>query len=240
MINFKLSDIDNNCTNCPLKKDCGRDIGADVCARMFVFFRALSVSNLSPSECVPFNPIVAPENIESFRRLQNISRNIYEFVSEGNNLLLMGPTGTGKTRSAIKLMLNYLAYMSKIKQSRLIKQYEDETFIPTIYVLRAMDVYMTMLDMDKYKDIRRKVFDADIVLIDDIGNKSMTDAMSARYFDLIDARNYSNKCTIYTSNLNGRDLNELLDERITSRMHTRLTTIKLLGDDMRVEEQSKW
>mgnify|MGYP003325035744 CR=1 FL=1 len=177
MINFKLTDTDNNCTNCPLKKDCNKDYGTNVCSRMFVFFRALSVSGLNPKECKPFDPIVTPENVESFRRLQNISRNVDEFVEDGANLLLVGPTGTGKTRSAIKIMLNYLSYMSKVHPSRLIKQYDDETFIPTIFVVRGFDIPNTMLDHDAYTKLRQHVLDADIVLFDDLGTKQYNDNM---------------------------------------------------------------
>lgn len=232
---------DSPCESCPFQ--CGESL--IICNRLRYFTQALKVSNLQPQECEPFMPVIDKYNRESFERLQNINDNIDEFVSEGNNLLIMGVPGVGKTSFAIKLMLNYLNYLCKYKlKSKVCRYNEDGTQLQScVYMVRANDIYSTMFDYEKYEELRKHVESAYVVTFDDICTRSMTEAMRTRLLELIDMRMSTRKTTIYTTNEDSDGIKEkLADGRLLSRIAYKLTSIGFDERciDRRVQEVSKW
>lgn len=240
MIDFKYN-ADNPCESCPFP--CGEN--KSICSRLFYFMQALKVSNLNPEECTPFRPTLDKYNKEPMLRLQNISDNIIEFVDEGNNLFINGPTGVGKTAFSIKIMLNYLNYICKHNLKSKVCRNDPEDLarlLPCIYIVRSHDIANTMWDFDKYLELRENVSNAYIVLFDDVCTKKMTPALSDRILELINIRMSSNKTSIYTSNLTGSDFKNGVDGRIVSRMKYKLTQINFDEKciDRRAQEVSKW
>lgn len=233
---------DNLCDDCPFTSSCENFGNNSICNRLFYFKRALSVSNLYESECVPFRPDVSNDT-KAFELLYKINSNINEFVSGGYNLMLMGKPGTGKTSSAIKLMLNYLSYLSKYNQPMLARSDEDGKYLSSVYIVRQNDLLNISCDIDAYLQLKKRVCDAYLVVFDDIGVRGLTESSTARLCELLDMRIGNDRSSIYTTNLGGTSLKNTLDKRIVSRMQYKHDTITFLGDDMREKQGgflSKW
>lgn len=236
MENFRLSQRDNNCTNCPFKSVCSEDYGTKCCNRLFVFMRALSVSNLQPLQCKPFKYETDVIDKEAYEKLEYINKHIEEFVYDGFNLKIQGKVGTGKTRWAIKLMLNYLSNMSTRAQTHLVRQYDDLSFKPTILFVDYKSIYTTLFDNDNYLHFTEQVKDADLVVFDDIGAGTQNSKSKARFEALLDMRVSCNKSNIYTTNWNPTSISEMFGPRVSSRMEYRCDAITLRGANRRPEQ----
>ena len=77
------------------------------------------------------------------------------------------------------------------------------------------------------------VYDADLLIIDDIGTEFITQYTAATFFDIISSRLNSKKSTIITTNLGFDNLDELYSSRVTSRITGDYTVLITLGEDLR-------
>ena len=78
-----------------------------------------------------------------------------------------------------------------------------------------------------------RIFDADIVVFDDIATKGITQFEAENLFSIIDTRMNMGKSNIFTSNIIPSQLNELLGPRLTSRIINLSTVIQFRGRDKR-------
>lgn len=87
---------------------------------------------------------------------------------------------------------------------------------------------------DEYAEhINKNIFDADIVVFDDIATKGITQFEAENLFSIIDTRMNMGKSNIFTSNIIPSQLNELLGPRLTSRIINLSTVIQFRGRDKR-------
>ena len=152
-----------------------------------------------------------------------------------------GSTGTGKTQSAIYLLMSYLrAHPQK-----------SAFYIPTHILLekkRLTSAYSfdakSLKDNAElsYRNAIQKVKDIDFLVLDELGQTKLTDMESKVVFDLLDHRYASNKVTILISNhcdnkrlsLDGKKLSNLVGSRISSRLKS-AKQVHFSGPDYRVQ-----
>lgn len=177
-------------------------------------------------------------DLEEFKRLSNIEKNIDVFVAEKQNLYIHSSTcGNGKSSWAIRILLSYL--------NKIWPQTELGCKVLFISVPRFLLASKDKISAkNEYFDhIKYNYQQADIVVWDDIATKMATDYEISQLLSMIDARMNLEKTNIFTSNLNPEQISEALGERIASRICNKSVDIELHGSDkrnLRVEESKKW
>ena len=178
------------------------------------------------------------DDLEEFKRLANIEKNIDLFVQEKQNLYIHSSTcGNGKSSWAIRMCTSYL---DKIwAQSELTCKV---LFISVPRFLLASKDKISAKN-EYYEHVKANYLSADIVVWDDIAAKTATEYEISQLLSMIDARLNVEKTNIFTSNLNPAQMTEALGERIASRICHKSIDIELHGTDKRnlmPEEAKKW
>ena len=165
---------------------------------------------------------------EEFKQLQLIEQNIEQFVDNGANLYLhsMG-SGCGKTSWALRLIQDYLEkiwHKSDLTCRAL--------FINVPRFLQSLKDSIS--NTNDYADhIRKNILKADLVVFDEIATGGVSKFEYENLLSIINTRIEEGKSNIYTSNLNGEQLNDILGERLYSRIVNLSTDIELHGSDKR-------
>lgn len=167
-------------------------------------------------------------DLEAFNRLKQIEENIEAFVSEGKNLYLHSTTcGNGKTAWALRLLQTYIGkiwYRSDLKCKVLFVN------VPR-FILALKDSISASNDYIDH--IKKYIFDADLVVFDEIGTKSLTTWEHEQILNLVNTRIDMNKSNIYTSNLTANELRDKVGDRLYSRIINLSMNIELFGSDKR-------
>lgn len=167
-------------------------------------------------------------DFEEFKKLAEIEKTIEKFVSEGKNLYLHSPqAGNGKSSWSIRLVE---AYFNKIWARSEPKC--RALFISVPRFLLAMKENITAKN-EYFNYIRDNVFEADLVVWDDLGSKQGSEFELSQLLSIIDNRLTMGKSNVYTSNLNRQQMYSALGERITSRVANMSIDIELRGADKR-------
>ena len=81
--------------------------------------------------------------------------------------------------------------------------------------------------------IKKNIFDADIVVFDELGIKAATTFEFENLLNFINTRIDLGKSNIYTSNMTSTELNDRLGSRLYSRIQNMSVDIELKGSDKR-------
>ena len=167
-------------------------------------------------------------DIENFRYLKSVQQSIEKFVESGDSLYIHSPIcGNGKTSWAVKLMKEY---MFKIWHKSDVKCKTLFIHVPT-YLLALKDNISEKSDYVKY--VKSNIFDADLVVFDEVATGAFTKFESENILSIINTRIENNKSNIYTSNLNNNELLEKVGERLYSRIVNCSQDVLLVGKDKR-------
>lgn len=138
------------------------------------------------------------------------------------NLLFYGPTGLGKTYLAncvAKALLDrgyIVIYQTSFK---MIEVLEDLRF-------RRSD----------NKEEYNLLFEADLLIIDDLGAELTNSFTNSELFNLINSRILREKKIMISTNLSPMELAERYDDRIFSRLLAHFDVLKFYGEDLRWEK----
>lgn len=166
---------------------------------------------------------------EAFVKLKNIESNIKKFVEEGKNLYIHSTiTGNGKSQWSIRLLQ---AYFNKIWSSTDLECRGLFVHVPR-YLLSIKDA---LNEKNEYAEhIKKNILEADLVVFDEIGTKSITVFESENLLNIISTRIDNGKSNVYTSNLTPEELKEKLGDRLYSRIVNLSTDIEFFGQDKRI------
>ncbi|MGW7726278.1 ATP-binding protein [Streptomyces canus] len=141
-------------------------------------------------------------------------------INQGRSLLLLGPTGTGKTHQT------YGA----------IRELALTGVAATWVVTTAADMYAALRPrhgIDSETEFRR-YRDASILLLDDLGaERKPTEFTEEINFRLINWRYENHKPTLITSNLVPKEISDRLGDRVTSRLIEMCQRVVFKGPDRR-------
>lgn len=169
--------------------------------------------------------ITNPSQERAFRYASKLAM---EYPATERGLLLMGTCGIGKTHLAVSIL----------------KALTERGFSCVFYefgsLLRQIqDSYNPNTQITELK-ILANIYDAEILVLDEIGASKPTDWVRERMADVINTRYNDKKLTIFTTNyLDDRkgEKEETLEERIGVRLRSRLfemcQTVKIEGNDFR-------
>jgi DNA replication protein DnaC len=168
------------------------------------------------------------DDFKSFGILSDIESSIVDFVKNGQHLYIHSEKcGNGKTSWAIRMVQ---AYFDKIWNSTELKCRALFINVPR-YMLAIKDNIDEKSEYVSY--IKKNVFNADIVIWDEIGTKSLTVFEQENIMSLINARIDAGKSNIYTSNLTDEELLKAVGKRLHSRISLTSKNIELKGKDKR-------
>lgn len=156
--------------------------------------------------------------------LSKAKHQITEYINNFDgtrNLLLHGTYGTGKS------------HLSIAATKKLIEKGHSCLFLSLPKLLtKIRDTYNnTELTEDKILEHIQRV---DLLVLDDLGAEQKTEWTNTKLFEVMDSR--SGKSTIYTTNLNSKDLRQQMNDRNLSRLMENTEIIIMNGKDFRRKE----
>lgn len=184
-------------------------------------------SNLPKTLCYPIKLTPQMIDIEAFRTLNSIGTNIVNFVQHGSNLYIFSNVpGNGKTTWSAKLMLKYFHNI-----------WENNCYNERGLFISTTD-FLLNVRLFGYKDntiqtLFNKIKTLDLVIWDDIGVGQLTGQDLDLLYSLINYRVQNGLSNIFTGNLGGEQLFEILGERLFSRVWNDSIIVELMGDDRR-------
>ena len=168
-------------------------------------------------ETFPFKrqPEVNPSQIRSLAGL--------EFIKRAQNLVFIGPPGTGKTGLAISL-----ARKAALNGSR-VRFYNAQDLLDELYASLADRTTSRLLN---------RLANYDLLVLDELGYLSIKPEQANAFFKLMEMR-YSRKSTVITTNLAYEDWYDLfkrksLVDALLDRLKHHCITINIEGPSLRV------
>ncbi len=151
-----------------------------------------------------------------FRTAEVDNPKVREWISSETSLLMVGPTGVGKTHQAFGII------------RELDRQaWEFITAADLFASLRPRQGYDTEALMQRYCR-------TGLLVIDDLGASKPTDWTDEITFRLINTRYENLRRTVITSNLPVPELKKVIGERVSSRLTEMCTVIAMKGEDRRL------
>ena len=171
----------------------------------------------------------------TFKELNEIKMNIEDFVDQGKNLLICSNNvGNGKTTWAIKILREYISDVCDVK----FKNNCPGLFINVTNFLNEKKLAINDHELyTKVSEMEKRILTAKLVVFDDLGVKDISQYDMGNLYYWIDERTNNLKSCIFTSNLMPKQLKQVLDERLYSRI-VKYSTIKEIkdGDNRNVGE----
>lgn len=161
-----------------------------------------------------------PTNTELEQAKNDITEYINSFDGK-KNLLLYGNYGTGKSHLSIAATKKLMA-----------KGYNCLFLSLPKLLTKIKDTYNN--DGITEDELLKAIQQVDLLVLDDIGAEHHTEWVSTKLFEVMDDR--AGKSTIYTTNLNSKELREKMNERNFSRLMENVKVIKMNGEDYRRRE----
>lgn len=173
-----------------------------------------------------YKPVMG--NATQLRAFNQAYRLVENYPGDGRGLLLMGSCGVGKTHLAVAVLREFL---SKCVEC---------LFYDFGALLKAIQASYNPNTHTSEIEILAPVFDAEVLVLDELGASKPTEWVLDTMLQIIRARYNDRKLTIFTSNYpddrSGHE-NETLEDRIGVRLRSRLyqmcQTVVIDGDDYR-------
>ncbi|SET01657.1 DNA replication protein DnaC [Natronincola peptidivorans] len=160
---------------------------------------------------------------ENMMEILNICEGfVFNFDSNNEeNLFFYGATGLGKT-----FLANCIAKALLDKGKVVIYQ-------TAFKILEILEEVRFQNNGDKEK--AQLLFEADLLIIDDLGTEMTNSFTNSELFNIINSRLLTSKKTIISTNFTPKEIMDTYDDRIFSRVFAKYTILKFYGKDLRWE-----
>lgn len=143
-------------------------------------------------------------------------------------IYLSGGTGVGKT------------HLTKCMANELIKKGHLVTLTTAFKMNQDFMKSYTSRDLEEKQAILDKYLEAEILFVDDLGTELVQKGVTVNFlYQVLNERKINHLPTVITSNLDLKELRDLYDERISSRIIDKQTSICLQigGQDLRLNKK---
>lgn len=197
--------------------------------QLFCNMKRLVDNSGLPYKLKTANKLQCPEqDEEAYLQLNEIKKNIVDFVENGNNLYIYSNNvGNGKTTWASKLMMAYFACIAD--NGHTISEVHGK-FIDTVEFLKLGTDFT---QSEGYYKLYRQLCEADLVIFDDVAVYEVTLPEAKALYTVVNKRISNGLSTIFTSNRDVESLTNVVGGRIASRIWEASTTIELKASSMR-------
>ena len=180
------------------------------------------------SECSLSNYHPASNNGSQLRAFNYAYRLVHKYPAIVRGLLLMGPCGVGKTHLAAAIIHGLV-----------------EKGVPCLFyefgaLLKKIQESYNALAQTSEMKVLKPVFEAEVLVLDELGASKPTDRVRDTMMQIINARYNERKLTIFTTNYMDErrgQTDETLEDRIGVRLRSRLyemcRTVSIDGEDYR-------
>lgn len=144
------------------------------------------------------------------------------FDNETKGIVFYGSTGLGKTflSSAIaKELMDNGKIVVYVRATKMFALYEDYRY-----------------GRNADKSVIDNIYNADLLIIDDLGTESSNKNNTAFLFDVVNERIAENKKIIINTNLPFNEITNIYSFRFTSRLYENFNMYKFYGDDIRIQK----
>ncbi len=148
---------------------------------------------------------------------------VRDFEKTNENLIFMGPPGLGKT------------FLSTCIAKELLKKGYSviyETAYRTFSMLEELKFKRTE-DTEKLKVKADKLYECDLLILDDLGSEFSSQYTTAALFDIINSRLITGKKTVVNTNLTMSEIEKKYKERVASRIMGHFVRVQFIGSDVR-------
>ena len=200
------------------------------CIRYNEMYYLMENSNIPKAKQFKNKLIPLPEDVENFQFLNNIKKDILNFVHEGENLYIYSAEfGNGKTTWAIKLMQ---AYFDKCWLGNGFRIRGLFIHVPT-FLTKCKDVISNK--DNEFEELKQNLLTVDLVIWDDIATGKLSEFDHNNLLTYIDQRKLNGKSNIFTGNLNEKELTTAVGNRLKSRVWNDSSIVEIYGKDRRVD-----
>lgn len=198
-----------------------------ICKRYCITKYMLQHSNIPKNKWGVNKLVPEPCDTQAYEQLADIREHITDFVNEGKNLYLYSDIcGNGKTTWSIKLMLQYFNDIWRGNGFT-----ERGVFMPVSEFLYRCKAEISK-PTDEFIELRERVFNVDLVIWDDIACGKMSDYDFNMLLAFIDHRVVQGKANIFNGNIQPKELEKYLGNKLASRINSGYR-IELKGGDNR-------
>lgn len=200
-------------------------------------------------KCLIENLPIQQQNPKAYDRSIKYITNIDKFVEEkGLGLFLysvpnvnnMLGTGTGKTTTACTILNEYVINAVK----RHLTGEKELSNNPALFIKGSQfqNIYNSQFRgiteeqqkaSDKFYKLKNRMKSINLLVIDDIAIRGVTEAFENELYEIIDSRATENLATIYTSNVTIQEIEKTLGQRIASRIEGMAMAWEFIGADNR-------
>ena len=167
----------------------------------------------------------AVENIEDIKRISiSFCKNLLD--PKQKNLLFVGKAGTGKT-----FMSSCIA--NEAINSGYTVLYQTAPLLMDMLIEAKFASLKDELKKEQYE----RVFDVELLIIDDLGTENINNYKFTELFNIINTRLLKDKKTIISTNLSLSDLASEYDDRVMSRLIGNYTICRFFGEDIRLKKK---
>lgn len=174
------------------------------------------------------NYICEPGNVTQQAAVHYSLHLIEDYPLSERGLMLIGPTGVGKTHLAVAILKG------------LITKGVPSLFCETTSLLKHIQRSYSPLSQLSEMEILHPVFKAEVLLLDELGALTPSEWVLGTLLDLVNARYNDMKLTIFTSNYGdqavgraGQTLADRIGVRVRSRIHEMCKTHVIEANDFR-------
>jgi len=191
--------------------------------------KLLDEQNFNHFDLDRFSTQILPKEQRSQREnmkylLSEAEQYVFNFPSEGN-FFFYGTSGLGKT------------YLCNCIAKALLDTGHSVVYQTPFSIINILEKkHFTEKDNPLVNIAYQQLFEADLLIIDDLGTETANTFTISEFYNIINARILSNKPMIISTNIKLSELASFYNDRIDSRVKGHFKLLKFFGPDIRWEQ----
>lgn len=160
---------------------------------------------------------------ENIRNVFNICRDFAgNFGSEFKNLFIYGETGVGKT------------FLTNCIAKELMDKSYSVVYVSAVHMFELLANQQFNRGDNMSGTAKEDFINCDLLIIDDLGTELVNTFTMSALFNCINERFLNRKPVIISTNLSIGDVRNMYSERVSSRIASNYTMLKVFGEDLRI------